>query len=134
MMPRQTGSRSAGKKSQNPRIRLGQQGEEQAKDYLKERGFKIIETNYRLKFGEIDIIAKDDDIFVFVEVKTKSTKAYGEPEEMINYKKKRKLIRLAKGYLQDKEISNVPFRIDVISVILKDEVRIKHFKSAIQDK
>lgn len=115
------------------KIKLGKIGEKLASNYLEKNNYKIIEKNHRSRFGEIDIIAKVDDIFVFVEVKTKSTRAYGEPEEMVNFKKKQKLIRLAKSYMQDKEISDKPFRIDVISVILKDEPKIKHFKNAIEE-
>lgn len=118
----------------NQKSSVGQKGETLACEYLMEKGMKIVERNCRTRFGEIDIIASSGDIFVFVEVKTKSSKFYGNPEEMINQKKRQKLIRLAHSYLQSKEIQDPLFRIDIISVMIEGEkTEIKHFENAIEE-
>ena len=116
----------------NQKSKVGSAGEKLACKFLEEQGLKIIERNCRTRFGEIDIIASDGDIFFFVEVKTKSSKYFGEPFEMVNQKKKRKLIRLCQSFLQSKEICDPPFRIDIISVMIDGEkAKIRHYKNAI---
>lgn len=118
------------------KVSIGQYGEEIACEYLKIHDYKILERNYRTRFGEIDIIAKCNDILVFIEVKTKSGIDFGTPAEMVNKKKKLKLERLAKAYLQEQELSSEEkkFRIDVVSVILEEgeKLEIQHIENAIQ--
>ena len=118
------------------KLSLGQYGEELACKFLKSHHYQILERNYRTRYGEIDIIAKDDDIFIFVEVKTKTSNLFGQPEEMVGSKKKAKLVKLAKAYLQEKSLSSEAknFQIDIISVMMEKDkaLRIKHIKNITQ--
>lgn len=97
--------------------RLGQQGEEAAIKFLKNKGYRILERNFRCPLGEIDVIAKHQGYLVFIEVKTRSSTKYGLPEEAINFYKQRKLKQLAHYYLKFKKLSNIKCRIDVVSVL-----------------
>jgi putative endonuclease len=94
---------------------FGIDSESLAVDYLKEHGYKIIERNYRTKIGEIDIIAKDRDTIVFIEVKARKSKAYN-PKEAITKSKKRKISMTALYYLKATRQINVRARFDVVSI------------------
>jgi len=100
------------------RRRLGDFGERAAMDYLQRRGYKILESNVRCPLGEIDIVARDGDFLVFVEVRTRKGIAFGSPEESITSVKREKLIALAESYLRQHDTTSVPWRIDVVSVEL----------------
>lgn len=95
---------------------LGKKGEEMAVKFLKTKGFKIVETNFRIRGGEIDIVAIDKDALVYVEVKTRSSDFFGKPEESVTPYKIRHLERTAKFYRNSRR--NLPEleRIDVISI------------------
>lgn len=95
----------------------GNKGEELAAAYLEKKGYRIIERNFRTRFGEIDIICWDDQTLVFVEVKTKIGHDFGEPEEMVNKSKIGKVKRMGEVYLQDKGLV-VPCRVDVVAIVL----------------
>jgi len=96
-------------------------GEKLAKDFLKKRGYRIWETNYRCPEGEIDIISKHKDFLVFIEVRTKKSLEFGSPEESITPTKMGKLRAVASHYQQTH--SNLPplWRIDVVAVELDQE-------------
>jgi putative endonuclease len=94
---------------------FGIDGESLAISYLKEHGYKIIERNYRTKIGEIDIIAKDRDTIVFIEVKARKSKAYN-PKEAITKSKKRKISMTALYYLKTTRQLNVRARFDVVAI------------------
>lgn len=98
------------------RKRTGVIGEKEAAKLLKKQGYKILETNYRCPLGEIDIIAKEKDTVVIVEVRTKRSRRFGTPEESVNATKRAKLIELANYYLQRKNQQNKFWRIDVVAV------------------
>ncbi len=100
------------------RLQVGEVGEKAARNYLEQLGYRIIETNYRCKLGEIDIIARDLDTIVIVEVRTKTGKAFGSPEESITGAKAQKLHRLALFYLQSVYRREVSSRIDLVAVML----------------
>ena len=109
-------------------------GEKLAKDFLKKRGYHIRETNYRCPEGEIDIVARDKDYLVFVEVRTKTSLEFGSPEESITLTKRERLKATAFHYQQTH--NNLPqlWRIDVIAVELnqKGELsRIELIKNAV---
>jgi putative endonuclease len=110
---------------------LGTQGEAQAVQFLKEHGYTIMTTNYRVgKMGEIDIIAKDGDTIVFVEVKLRRTTKYGTPEEAVTYSKQRTIRRMAEGYLMFNRIENVPCRFDVVAIEARHDIYvIRHHKN-----
>ena len=120
---------------------LGIFGERIALDYLKNKGYQILDRNYSNKFvsgpgrGEIDIIAKKDDIISFVEVKALTSDEIIRPEEKVDYLKQRKLIKTAQGWLIKKKTPlNSKWQIDVISIkinqILK-KAKIRHFQNAV---
>jgi putative endonuclease len=122
--------------------KVGKKGEEIATNYLKKKGYKILDRNYKFKIpgdlqrGEIDIVAKKDDIVCFVEVKTlKNSKIEIFPEEKINFSKKRKLIFTAENWLIENKIPlDSKWQIDVISIQIKeDKIEISHFENAISD-
>ncbi len=94
----------------------GNKGEELACQYLKNQGYKILEKNYHIRAGEIDIIAKDGEYLVFVEVKTRFSHQYGLPKESITYQKIKHLLRTAAFYLQKINWGDKPYRLDVVSI------------------
>ncbi len=109
---------------------LGIQGEKLAQKYLKEKGYLILETNWRYGKAEIDIIAKKDDILVVIEVKTRSSEHYGKPEIFVN-KKKMKLIMEAINYYVDQKNIEDEIRFDIISIIINQYRRdIEHIEDA----
>jgi len=100
----------------NKRIALGKRGENISVKFLRKQGYKIIKRNYRCSLGEIDIVAKDKNILCFVEVKTRETEEYGLPEEAIDWRKQKKLTKVALTYLKEKKIYKQDLRFDVVSV------------------
>jgi putative endonuclease len=97
-------------------LRLGVAGERIAKIYLLLKGFSILETNYESRYGEIDIIAREKDTIVFVEVKTRKSEGFGEPEEAVNLRKRKKIILSARYYVRKKRLENCNFRFDIVSI------------------
>lgn len=96
-------------------MKLGKKGEELAVEFLKKKGYKIIKQNYKTPLGEIDIIARDEDTLVFIEVKTRESIAYGQPFEAVNKAKRQKVANVANLYL--KRLKDLPpCRFDVVSV------------------
>jgi len=117
------------------RQQVGKLGEEAARKFLKKRGYRIRETGFRCRHGEIDIITQKKDCLVFVEVRTKSNLEFGTPEESITQVKKERLIASALTYTTTHE--NLPplWRIDVIAIELNDKgkvERIEHIENAIE--
>lgn len=110
---------------------IGAKGEKLACDYLSKKGFKILQTNWHASItGEIDIIAKDKDTLVFVEVKTRSTLDFGHPFEAINQKKVSQLRNLALAFIaQNSEKQEKSYRFDAIAVILNPEIQISHLEN-----
>jgi putative endonuclease len=112
----------------------GALGEKLAQDFLKKRGYRIVETNYRCRRGEIDIIARHKDCLVFIEVRTKSNLDFGTPEESISSTKKARMRTSAAFYLQS--LPNFPesWRIDFVAVEIGENGkarRIEIFESAV---
>ena len=100
------------------KIVTGKEGERIAADFLKKNGYRIVEVNYRCPIGEIDIIARDKNEIVFVEVKARKSFALGYPEEAVGLKKQKKMSQLALWYLQEKNIIDVRARFDVVAIVL----------------
>jgi len=109
----------------NERINLGRRGENISIEFLKKQGYKIMERNYRCSLGEIDIVAKDKNVLCFVEVKTRKSQEYGLPEEAVDWRKQRKLAKVALAYLKEKKVYNQDLRFDVVSVCPGDIKLIK---------
>ena len=95
---------------------LGKKGESLAAEYLKNQGYRILEKNFRFLRGEIDIVAEDGDILVFVEVKTRNTKTLGDPEDSVTEKKQHQIWKVAEGYLYKEKIPNKECRFDLVAV------------------
>lgn len=110
-------------------IEKGKLGEEIASKYIISKGGKVIEQNYRTKIGEVDLIVKLNDELVFIEVKSRSNINYGYPSEAVNYKKKRKIINVAKYYILENSLENLAIRFDVIEIYLKEK-KINHIVNA----
>jgi putative endonuclease len=102
----------------NSRIETGKKGEDIAAEYLKKAGYRIIERNYRCIFGEIDIVAKDGDTTVFVEVKSRRSSSFGEPQASVGPVKQKKLSMISLAYLKDRCMQNCNARFDVVAVKL----------------
>jgi len=110
-------------------IETGKKGEALAVDYLKEKGYQLLETNWRFSKAEIDIIMMDDEVLVFIEVKTRSYDYYGKPEESVTEKKQHLLADAAKVYMT-KINHEWEIRFDVVAIVLGEPNGIEHFEDA----
>jgi putative endonuclease len=104
------------RRDQVTRRGIGQGGERWARKYLEGAGLTILDANWRSPEGEIDIVALDGDIVVFIEVKTRRSTRFGTPEESVTRQKRTRLQRTALAYLQAHQRLDSPWRIDVIAV------------------
>lgn len=113
---------------------FGKSGEETAVSFLKSRGYKILKRNYKTKLGEIDIIAKDGDTWVFVEVKTRHTDKAGLPFEALSTLKQRQISKAALAYLKENNLLDQKARFDAVSIIqaAQDKPRIDLLKNAFE--
>jgi putative endonuclease len=111
--------------------KLGDSGEDVAVSYLKARGYVILERNFRALRGEIDIIARDQDTLVFIEVKTASSRKFGSPETWVGRRKQLQIGKIAGLYLAREKKFDVNCRFDVISILITARNHhIQHFKDA----
>ena len=111
---------------------LGRIGENIITEYITNLGYKVLDRNFECKQGEIDIIAKDKEELVFIEVKTRTDMSYGEASEAVTNVKKRHLINSIKYYIYKNNLENQPIRIDVAEVYIKNgTVKINYIKQAI---
>jgi putative endonuclease len=112
-------------------LQLGLQGEELARLFLEEKGYKVVAQNWRFKHKEIDLIALHGSFLVIIEVKTRSSNKHGDIEDFISYQKVSFLADAANAYIE-KLSGDFEIRFDVISIILKDETepKIIHLESA----
>ncbi|MDP3973713.1 MAG: YraN family protein [Candidatus Daviesbacteria bacterium] len=94
----------------------GNYGEDLACEYLKQQGYKILDRNYRIRGGEIDIVAKDGDYLVFVEVKSRWSHEYGPPSESMTPWKIKHLLKTAQFYVQKINWGEKPYRLDFVSI------------------
>jgi len=113
--------------------KIGAIGEQLAVHYLKNKGYRILDCNYRTRLGEIDIIAILNDTIVFVEVKTRSSGAFGTPSEAVNYKKQMTIRRVSQQYLLSNRLGEDDWnlRFDVIEVqLIEKKYKINHMENA----
>ena len=103
------------------RIGTGQTGEDLAVCYLKSHGYTIVERNYRMRIGEIDIIARDGECLVFVEVKTRRSSRFGSPFEAVDFRKQQQISRVALAFMTQHRCADVPVRFDVVGVHLEKQ-------------
>ena len=112
--------------------KTGDKGEDIAASILVKKGYEIVERNYRYGKGEIDIIAKDDDVLVFIEVKTRKNLEYGPPELAVTKNKQRQIRKIAEAYLYEKKIKDINCRLDVVAIQFyqNQKPRINHIENA----
>ena len=117
--------------------KLGIFAEGVARRYLLRNGYDILAANYKMSFGELDIVARKNGVISFVEVKANKRYYEGfEPEMRVDPRKQNKLIKLATAYMLNKKFHETPWQIDIVSVTFDFEnkkARIKHFKNAFSD-
>jgi putative endonuclease len=107
------------------RIRLGAIGENLACEALRRRGYEIAQRNWRCRHGEIDIVARDGECWVFIEVKTRRGRAAGLPEEGLTPAKAERLAQLAEMYMAEHEIADANWRIDLVAVEMDGRGRVR---------
>lgn len=108
---------------------FGNMGEEISCDYLEKLGYQIIDRNFICRQGEIDIVAKDKDEYVFIEVKTRSNLCYGRPREAVNDNKQKHIYKSTKYYLYRNRLNDVFVRFDVIEIYLVEKkCKLRHLK------
>lgn len=109
---------------------VGQKGEELAVNYLSEKGYQIVECNWRFKKAEIDIIAHFKNQLVIVEVKTRTSEEFESPKEAVTISKQKNIVKAADAYIQERDI-DLECRFDVVSVLmLPDQTKIEHIEDA----
>lgn len=107
---------------------MGSFGEKTAKKYLEHNGYVICDENFRCPRGEIDIVAKDGEDLVFVEVKTRRSLQFGEPFESVDGIKQKRIMKLAYFYMAQKKIKNINVRFDVVSLWVDDSWNVKEIQ------
>lgn len=112
------------------KMKLGKEGERLAANFLMQKGFEVVYRNFRFRRAEIDLIVRREDWLLFVEVKTRSSSAFGEPEEAVTAKKVRMMYDAAEEYIYSIDWKG-HVRFDIISVKLGSPPEIMHFEDAI---
>ena len=112
---------------------LGREGERVAEQFLKKKGFKLVERNYRCAAGELDLIVLDKRVVVFVEVKTRTGHGFGSPLEAVAYHKQQKMIQAAQYFLSEKGLHQRDARFDVVGVSWPGRVPVvEHIENAFE--
>ncbi len=109
----------------------GKNAEQRARQHLEEQGLKLLETNYRCKRGEIDLIMQDTETLVFIEVRYRKSNAYGSAVESVTTSKQNRLVAAARHYLQTNR-SNRPCRFDVVGITGQNVFKIEWIKDAFE--
>jgi putative endonuclease len=113
--------------------KIGAQGEDMALKFLLQQGYRFLDRNFRTRFGELDLVLMDGNEIVFAEVKKRASTAFGYPEEMVNWKKKRNLRKTAHIYLDRKRLDEFFYRFDTIAISGEAPYYdIRHFKDTIR--
>jgi len=115
------------------KLLLGKEGERVAEQYLKKKGYKVVERNYRCAGGELDLIVLDRRVVVFVEVKTRTGHGFGTPLEAVEFRKQRKMIQAAQFFLTAKRLHQRDARFDVVGVSWPGgEPLVEHIENAFE--
>jgi putative endonuclease len=117
------------------RTSLGNRGELLARQLLEATGYTILCANYRCRWGEVDLVAKESDTLVFVEVRTKRGRAFGEPEESLTKRKAQKLVLTAQTFLEERGLEQSSWRIDLIAVPMDSQGRLsplRHLQNVVE--
>ena len=119
--------------SGTPSARMGREGEALAVVFLKKKGYRIVEKNYRCPLGEIDIVALDKKTVCFIEVKTRSTGDYDRPEVAVHKRKQFQLSRVALWFLKERRLQDVRARFDVVAIRKQGSLNeVEHFTNAFE--
>ncbi|MCX7872418.1 MAG: YraN family protein [Verrucomicrobiae bacterium] len=115
-----------------PHLKSGKYGENAAKKFLKSKGLKFLTSNYNSGRGEIDLIFRDGDCLVFVEVKTRDTSSWTRPEKAVDFRKRKALSRAAWDYIRLLKNPRLKFRFDIVEVITRNQQvqEIRHIENA----
>ncbi|MBI4537827.1 MAG: YraN family protein [candidate division NC10 bacterium] len=100
---------------------VGRSGEDVAREFLERRGFTILAANFRCAAGEIDLIGRDSKTLVFVEVKSRTSDAFGPPKLAVHRRKQRQIVRAAEWFLAERRLTDVACRFDVLAVNFPEE-------------
>jgi|WetSurMetagenome_2_1015567.scaffolds.fasta_scaffold1479655_1 putative endonuclease len=119
--------------SGNNHLGTGKKGEDLAASYLKKKGYRILERNYRCPYGEMDIVARESGSIVFVEVKSRRSDRYGDPQDAVDTNKQKKLSLVSLHYLNEKNLPSDNARFDVVAVRLSlDDVKVELIRDAFE--
>lgn len=114
-------------------IRLGRKGEDEAVRFLSSLGYRLLERNYRSRFGEVDLIAKDGAAIVFVEVKTRASDLYGTPKHSVDNRKQRRISLASQDYMVRNGLTESEARFDVVSIMEGNSgFTVEHVKNAFE--
>ncbi|NLX13137.1 MAG: YraN family protein [Phycisphaerales bacterium] len=113
---------------------LGRKGERLALRFLRRKGCKLVTRNYRCAGGELDLVLLDDEVVVFVEVKTRTGRTHADPEDAVNLPKRQRIIRAARYFLQQTDSFDRMFRFDIVAITREDdgELAVEHFIDAFE--
>ena len=113
------------------KYQAGMQAQQQAESHLTDKGYRILERNYRIRTGEVDIIAQQGSYVIFIEVKFRRGTEYGLPRESVGVTKQQRIVRTAMHYISTRNIDDRDFRFDVIEVIAQGgNVQVNHIENA----
>ncbi|HRY28977.1 MAG TPA: YraN family protein [Elusimicrobiota bacterium] len=107
----------------------GHAAETQAKSYLESKGYVFLAANYRTRYGEVDLVMQEGDALVFVEVKSRKTRAFGAPEEFVTAPKQGKIVKAALEYVKEHRRVKSPLRFDVVAI---ENGRVLHYENAFE--
>ena len=118
------------------KIKLGRRGEKLARKFLKKQGYRLLRSNYNTTRGEIDLIMRDDDTIVFVEVKTRRSEKFATAESAVNYRKQKHLIAAARKFINTYRFNDHPCRFDVVAIVAPENSKptIRHYQNAFRPK
>ena len=108
-------------------IEIGRTAEDRARHYLENKGYEFLQSNYRTKLGELDLVMRKDEYVVFVEVKSRKSNDFGFPQEFVMRKKQQKIARTALMFIKARRLQGAAFRFDVIAL---GETGLEHFENA----
>ncbi len=120
------------------RLDTGRIGEQWCVEFLKKKGYKIVERNFRCRYGEIDVVARDGDTLVFIEVKTRRSRGFGLPKDSLDARKKRRIITASMNFLRkaavvDPSLQECPVRFDVVGIELgQGGYAVEHIQNAFE--
>ncbi len=121
----------------SPARRIGDIGERLARSHLEARGYRVVDANYRCRWGEVDLIARDGSVWVFVEVRTRRSESHGTPEESLTTAKARRLTLTAQDYLERRVgyPNEIDWRIDLVAINLgpgRRVLSINHLENVVE--